>query len=92
MYNTKDIEKFLSCLLKQFPYSSQEQSMRKAERKLRKEIDANNDHQCIEENLLICYIFTILNIDLRNKHQSDCAKSVVSYLNRKLAQFSLKLR
>lgn len=82
LFNTKDVEKFMSCLLKQFPYCTQVRST-KEERKLRKELETNDDPQCVQENLIICHIFTVINRELRNKHQIDCAKNVVSYLQRK---------
>lgn len=43
----------------------------------------NEDVKCIQENLIICYIFSTLNRNLQNKHAIECANNVTQFLKSK---------
>lgn len=78
------MQKFLSCLLKHFPYSQTEANKLKKSKKDIKNISViNEDVKCIQENLIICYIFSTLNSNLQNKHAIECASDVIEFLRSK---------
>lgn len=71
--NSKEGKKFVTTIINGFPYSKP-----KLETKTTK---SNVDIDCIEENLLICHLYSTLNLKLATTLQLNQAEKVLDYLN-----------
>ncbi|CAH0549485.1 unnamed protein product [Brassicogethes aeneus] len=76
-------KKFLTHLVGNFPYSQGEKMKMKEKNKTKSILnllDGNEDPKCVEQNLLICYIYSVLHI--KKNHKDPKILQIMSYVTR----------
>lgn len=80
VFLTNEGKKFFSHLLTNFPYIQSEQSKQKKSNDLTKLLGVNNDMKCVQANLLICYLYSSLHINILHSNVKNQLDSIFSYI------------
>ncbi|KAK5638948.1 hypothetical protein RI129_013243 [Pyrocoelia pectoralis] len=75
-------QKYFGHVLLFFPYVQKVDPVNNLKVKKKVQLlDTNNDPKCIHENLVTCYMFSVLYKNLTNKHLIQKATDLLSYIN-----------
>lgn len=81
VFLSKEGNKFFDYLVANFPYKQPESRNKKGkgsnELKL---LETNNDSKCLRENLLVCFIYSALNVELYRQTKHNNMQNVVGYI------------